>query len=1267
MSQTTTAPAQLSNRARQLDQYLLDQMNKTRAQVRLIDLFTAIMTLLACLTGALFLVALIDGWLIELSSWMRWTVLIALLAGGLVHTLLVIVPLVIRRINPVYAAKVVESARPEIKNGLINYLLLRGQGQAAPQRVVELVGTRAANDISGIEVANTVDKSRTIRIALLLTLVVAGLGLYKVFSPKDPFQTFVRILAPAADVARPARVVISNVRPGDTTAWFGQPLQISANIDGQFDHESVEVVWSTVDGQIVDKRVAMSRSADLRTFTANLGTDERGVGHSLTYRIVAGDGRSSEYRVDLKSTPMLSVDTITYRPPSYTGLPERRETGTSEIRDLEGTTVHIEAVSNTPLESAELELLSRRGDGQFASEATVAMEKIDEFHAQCKFRLQLGPNRQDPRFTHYRLNMVTADHQRSIPPNTSTIRVIPDLAPVIQVLRPDVQELDVPVNSRIQFDLRAHDSDFELSKLEVVVDTNGIKPLRQTLEFPPEADLAGVISTRFEFWPKKLRLRAGETVLVAFAAYDNRHAALSDRPDPNVTLTPNFVVRITEPAANPPAENNSGQAQTPDEQQPGDDAKDGDDPTGQPESGDQQEKGADDESESPDEQGNSGEPKNSGEQKDSNADESSSPNPSEQENSNAPGDQQSTGEEGSATDAAETPSSEPSEQSSGEQGTGDESESGEGETSDQRDAATGDANQPGDSTSGSGNRSAESGDSQASGGESGGQPSGTEGIEGSGNSGSSPSEESTGDNPADQGESIGDNPHDGQIIEAINNFQQQQPEQGDSPSGDSPQPSDAQSATNPSSGDSGENSGADSKSGQPDQEGTGDESTGNSGQPSDDGKSSTGNEASQQMGAGDQPPQGSDAEPSGQPGQDTDMKGQPGGDNTGKASSGEKGASDASESSGGNSGESEPGSSSSGEQSGGGNSGDKESENQPSENKRGGGDGSTEQEQPSSNSQSGGGGEEDKPKPATGGEEGGGGQEGESPGGADGGDASSDGNAKSPGGQQSGTAESEGGNSTSGDPKRNDGSRTGEPSSQNQPGGEGQGSEKSGGESSNTGQPGDSKTGNDPGQGNSSAESGAGNGETTSGEKGNSEGGGGNSSENRHSASGSPQGTPGAGSTGGSSGQEGAGNRGDNKDDPGSTSSGAGSTADAANLEYTRKATDLALDYLAQQETNPDPELLKRLNWSEEELREFLRRWRELQQAADSGDEAARAEYERKLESLGISPRDAAVEQSRVRDDNGGGYTEEGRVINAPPGYREWQKRRARRGDAPRR
>jgi hypothetical protein len=82
--------------------------------------------------------------------------------------------------------------------------------------------------------------------------------------------------------------------------------------------------------------------------------------------------------------------------------------------------------------------------------------------------------------------------------------------------------------------------------------------------------------------------------------------------------------------------------------------------------------------------------------------------------------------------------------------------------------------------------------------------------------------------------------------------------------------------------------------------------------------------------------------------------------------------------------------------------------------------------------------------------------------------------------------------------------------------------------------------------------------------------------------------------------------------------------ADAANLEYARKATEMVLQRLKDEEQKPDPELLDKLGWSREDLAEFIRRWDALQKSADKTP-AGQRELDEALRSLGL--RDPANRQ----------------------------------------
>jgi hypothetical protein len=94
--------------------------------------------------------------------------------------------------------------------------------------------------------------------------------------------------------------------------------------------------------------------------------------------------------------------------------------------------------------------------------------------------------------------------------------------------------------------------------------------------------------------------------------------------------------------------------------------------------------------------------------------------------------------------------------------------------------------------------------------------------------------------------------------------------------------------------------------------------------------------------------------------------------------------------------------------------------------------------------------------------------------------------------------------------------------------------------------------------------------------------------------------------------------------------------ADAANLEYARKQTDLVLETLAEQMKHKkvDKRLLDELGWSEQDLQKFIARWQQLKETAQ-GDtpaaDAAQKELDDALRSLGL--RSGPMQQGKVTED----------------------------------
>ena len=125
------------------------------------------------------------------------------------------------------------------------------------------------------------------------------------------------------------------------------------------------------------------------------------------------------------------------------------------------------------------------------------------------------------------------------------------------------------------------------------------------------------------------------------------------------------------------------------------------------------------------------------------------------------------------------------------------------------------------------------------------------------------------------------------------------------------------------------------------------------------------------------------------------------------------------------------------------------------------------------------------------------------------------------------------------------------------------------------------------------------------------------------------------------------------------TGGGVGNTANAplpqeeANLEYARKATDLILDRLQNQKNEPDPELLEKMNWTQKDLEQFVKRWAEMRQRARAGDEQAQRQYREALQSLGFTTRQVGPEQLNQRRDDQTGLAEDGAVDTPPARFQE--------------
>ncbi|HZN33325.1 MAG TPA: hypothetical protein VFB80_05875, partial [Pirellulaceae bacterium] len=554
----------------QREQVIQRQLGRTSLHVRLIDLASGLAFWLVGVV-VFFIAAAAFDHLIGLGTIGRVLGLVMLVAGSAWYLVAVIWPLVARSINPEYAARTIEEATPSLKNSLINFLMLRSERGKMKEIVFQALEQKAASDIAGVPVESTVDRTALIRAGYVLCGVMALFAGYKILSPKDPFQTVARVLAPWAEIARPSRVQITDVQPGHAEVYHGQTATISAIVSGVRGGDPVTLLVSTADGQTIDQPVEMTLAAGGLRYECVLPSDGKapsgrsagrqgeaqpfagpssGLQQDVTYRIVAGDAESPLYKLTVVAAPTIIVERLEYQYPAYTKKPAEKVEQQGDIKGLEGTRVTIQAIANQPIKSAWIEF--DPGSGAAPQLVTLAAEGS---RAWGTITLELQRDRQTPWHQHYQVRFRNERAQRSEQPILHKIEVLRDLAPEVQILQPQSLRVEVPENGEQLIEVRALDPDFGLSAVRLEGAVANKPPLKIDL-LPPQARELPQVTVPFAFRPQEHKLAAGDELKYVAVAEDNRTNSVTGQPEPNVSRTKEYTLVVVPPA---PQQNNQGQ------------------------------------------------------------------------------------------------------------------------------------------------------------------------------------------------------------------------------------------------------------------------------------------------------------------------------------------------------------------------------------------------------------------------------------------------------------------------------------------------------------------------------------------------------------------------------------------------------------------------------------------------------------------------------------------------------------------------------------
>ena len=281
-------------------------------------------------------------------------------------------------------------------------------------------------------------------------------AIYKVASPKDPVKTVGRIMAPWADIAPPTRVAIVAVHPGNSTVMRGQAAKISAEIAGLGRSQEVKLIYSTADGQTVNRSLAMRLPADGYRFECDLPEGKGGIQQDVEYRVVAGDATSSDFHLAVQAAPTIVIEAVDYAYPGYTGMVAQTVDHQGDLKAIEGTQVTLHAVANQPIKSAFVDLDCngtddaahdvRRSQGDGHDHAGAEARSAD---AGARAAINCGSP--------------TPRGKENLQPIRHEIEVTRDVSPEVEFLAPKRDEIEVPLNVPLVCEISAHDPDFALA------------------------------------------------------------------------------------------------------------------------------------------------------------------------------------------------------------------------------------------------------------------------------------------------------------------------------------------------------------------------------------------------------------------------------------------------------------------------------------------------------------------------------------------------------------------------------------------------------------------------------------------------------------------------------------------------------------------------------------------------------------------------------------------------------------------------------------
>ena len=518
-------------------------LERTKARVKINDLVTGLLWLLATVLAYLLAVVIVDQSVHLEQSTRIWLLVILGVVVVLGLTTILLWP-TIKRVNDLFAARLIErQAEDQFRNSLVTFVQVRSD-ETVPQDVRGAIEAKAASDLSAIDVELAVNR-RPLHFAVAALLVAVALTLmFALTSSKSFTISMVRALGSNAAAPTATRIIQVRTDPEGPSVMAGTNVRVVA-ITADRQPRSVEI-HMTRGGTYQD--VASMKPVDGRTWefvVENLLQD-------LVFDVQAGDARSERYAIAVLPLPAITDVQTVLTFPAYTLLqPQTRDTG--HVEALAGTRVEVIARMNQ--EPRRPELIFGEGERRQPMRTNGNSRR-----ARAEFTVS-GPDS-------YHLHFLDASLKYN---NASAIKyqVTPlgDQPPVVQLERSG-SEIRLPAGGSVPLVVNASD-DYGIDHLTVRwqtvqpgsgTDSNvgGVGKVRSAaLQTVPSDQAVLRIEDRFTMELSKMGLRQGDQALVWVSATDRLPAGAQEGQSPPLR------VAVVPPEEAPTAGGGESQADQP--------------------------------------------------------------------------------------------------------------------------------------------------------------------------------------------------------------------------------------------------------------------------------------------------------------------------------------------------------------------------------------------------------------------------------------------------------------------------------------------------------------------------------------------------------------------------------------------------------------------------------------------------------------------------------------------------------------------------------